>query len=117
MEESPLKNHYIFTPPPSSTEPTVPQWIPQRDVSVKRLEVGNTSGGALTFRLALMTVENGTPGDFERVPGLGHLGGPWGGVELEERGAAVGTVFLREGLGGGFDDLYWPSGGDSLGEG
>jgi hypothetical protein len=29
---------------------------------LKHLEVGNTSAGALTFRLALMTVENGTPG-------------------------------------------------------
>jgi hypothetical protein len=30
---------------------------------LKHLEVGNTSAGALTFRLALMTVESGTPGN------------------------------------------------------
>jgi hypothetical protein len=29
---------------------------------LKHLEVGNTSGGALTFRMALMTVSDGTPG-------------------------------------------------------
>jgi hypothetical protein len=29
---------------------------------LKHLEVGNTSGGALTFRMALMTVDDGTPG-------------------------------------------------------
>jgi hypothetical protein len=29
---------------------------------LKRLEVGNPSGAAITFRMALMTVEDGTPG-------------------------------------------------------
>jgi hypothetical protein len=29
---------------------------------LKRLEVGNPTAGAITFRMALMTVEDGTPG-------------------------------------------------------
>jgi hypothetical protein len=47
-----LRNYWFMYLGGSSTYP----WI------LKRLEVGNPTAGTITFRMALMTVDDGTPG-------------------------------------------------------